>query len=359
MTALRVLLVGPVPPPAGGMANQTLQLQHLLGAEGLAVALVETNAPYRPAWIGRVPFVRAAFRLGPYATRLWRAAAEADVVHVMANSGWAWHLCAAPAIRIAELRRRPVIVNYRGGLAAEFLQHAARSVRATLAGTRLVVPSGFLQQVFRGHDVDAEIIPNVVDVERFRPANPPRTLSADAPHVLMARNLEAIYGIDLGLRVAAIAARRHPGLRVSIAGSGPERARLESLARELGIVERVRFTGRLDVPAMAQLYQSADLVLNPSRADNTPNSILEALACGVPVVTTRVGGIPFLVRHRCTAWLAETDSAEALAHGITQLLADAELRTAMIAEGLALARSCAWPVVRERWLAAYREARAP
>ena len=114
MTALRVLLVGPLPPPAGGMANQTQQLSRLLEAEGISARLVKTNAPYWPAWIARVPLVRALFRLVPYISRLWRSLPGVDVVHVIANSGWAWHLFAAPAIQIAKARRRPVIVNYRG-----------------------------------------------------------------------------------------------------------------------------------------------------------------------------------------------------------------------------------------------------
>lgn len=356
MTQPRVLLVGPLPPPAGGMANQTRQLRQLLAAEGLAVTLVQTNAPYRPAWIGRLPLLRALFRLVPYVLRLWRAAADADVVHVMANSGWAWHLFAMPAIRIAKARGRAVVVNYRGGLAAEFLAGSARSVVSTLSDTLLAVPSGFLQQVFRRHGVESVIIPNVVDVGCFRPPDPPRAPSLAAPHVVIARNLESLYGIDVGLRALAAVAERFGGLRVSIAGSGPERDSLESLARDLGLGDRVRFTGRLDVSQMVRLYQSADVVLNPSRADNTPNSILEALACGVPVVSTDVGGIPFLVTHRHSAWLAPPESPQALAEGVCETLENPALRAALVKNGLAIARSCAWPVVREQWLDAYREA---
>jgi glycosyltransferase involved in cell wall biosynthesis len=358
MTALRVLLVGPLPPPAGGMANQTRQLQQLLAAEGLAVTLVQTNAPYQPAWIGRVPLVRALFRLIPYVARLWRATADADVVHVMANSGWAWHLFASPAVRVAKARGRAVVVNYRGGLAEGFLARSARSVVASLEGTLLAVPSGFLQQVFRRHGVESVVIPNVVDVERFQPLQPPRVSRPGAPHVVVARNLEALYGIDVGLRALARVAERFPGLQVSIAGSGPERGNLETLARELGLAERVRFTGRLDVQQMAGLYQSADVVLNPSRADNTPNSILEALACGVPVVSTDVGGIPFLVTHGHSAWLVPPEAPQALADGVCKVLADPELRAALVASGLGIARACAWPIVREQWLGAYREAMA-
>jgi hypothetical protein len=114
LAGLHVGLVGPLPPPAGGMANQTRQLAELLRSAQADVSLVQSNAPYRPAWAGRVPVLRALFRLVPYLLRLWRAAGRSDVLHVMANSGWSWHLFAAPAIWVARWRQVPVVVNYRG-----------------------------------------------------------------------------------------------------------------------------------------------------------------------------------------------------------------------------------------------------
>ena len=122
----RVCLVGPLPPPSGGMANQCEQLVRLLAGEGLAVELVQTNAPYRPARVGRIPIVRAFFRLVPYARHVWRAAGRTQVMHILANSGWAWHLIAGPAIFAARRRRVPVIVNYRGGAAEGFFASAPR-----------------------------------------------------------------------------------------------------------------------------------------------------------------------------------------------------------------------------------------
>jgi hypothetical protein len=96
------------------MANQCKQLLGLLEGEGAQVELVRTNAPYSPAFVGRVPVLRAFARLVPYLFALWRASGRSDVMHVLANSGWSWHLFSAPAIWIARLRGTPVIVNYRG-----------------------------------------------------------------------------------------------------------------------------------------------------------------------------------------------------------------------------------------------------
>ena len=89
---LKVGLVGPLPPPSGGMANQTLQLASLLRSEGVEVETIQVNAPYRPAWAAKLKGVRALFRMLPYLGALWSAAGRVQVFHVMANSGWSWHL---------------------------------------------------------------------------------------------------------------------------------------------------------------------------------------------------------------------------------------------------------------------------
>ena len=141
LNGLRIGLIGPLPPPAGGMANQTRQLAELLDGRQAQVQLVQTNAPYRPAWVGKVPLARAVFRLLPYLLQLWRASGSSDVLHIMANSGWSWHLFAAPAIWVARLRHTPVVVNYRGGEAEGFLARNRRLVGWSLKqSARIIVP---------------------------------------------------------------------------------------------------------------------------------------------------------------------------------------------------------------------------
>src|SRR5436190_14145399 len=162
---LALAIVGPLPPPPGGMANQTEQLARLLREAGLAVEVSQVNPPYQPAWLSRVRGVRALGRLVPYLGRLWRLAGRAQLIHVMANSGWAWHLFAAPAVWIGRLRGVPVVVNYRGGEAEAFMTRQAAWVRPTLRSAAIVVvPSRFLQSVFARWNVATAIVPNVVDL---------------------------------------------------------------------------------------------------------------------------------------------------------------------------------------------------
>lgn len=338
------------------MANQTLQLARLLRGENAQVEIVQVNAPYRPAWIGKIKVVRALFRLVRYLVRLWGAAGRAELFHIMANSGWSWHLFAAPAIWIGWLRGVPVVVNYRGGEADTFFQRSFSWVRPSLRrAAAVVVPSGFLEEVFRRRGVSTHMVPNIIDLQRF--AAPGRTASSETvtKTILVPRNLELIYDVATALRAFARVHGALPEARLVVAGAGPERAALERLVGELGVGQAVTFTGRVDNEGMAALYQTADVMLTSSLADNMPISILEAMASGVPVVSTRVGGVPYMVEDEKTALLVPPGDDTAMAAALLRILTDAELAARLAAAGLREAQGYAWPRVRDRLLQVYRQ----
>lgn len=348
---MRVALVGPLPPPSGGMANQTLQLQQLLQEENVTVELVQINAPYYPQWLGKIRGLRALARLFPYLRNLWRAFGRADVVHLMANSGWSWHLFAAPAIWVGRIRGIPVVVNYRGGYAGDFLARQTIVVRFSMRlAARLIVPSGFLRAVFDKHGMAADIVPNVIDTGRFNPAD---DLPAGPPVILVTRNLEAIYDNASAIRALALVRVQVPHAQLVIAGSGPEAAHLRQLAESLGLEDSVHFTGRIDSSSMPALYRSARVSLNPSLVDNMPNSILEALASGVPVVSTRVGGVPYIVEHGKNALLVDPGAVSDMAEAIVRVLSDPVLALHLRTAGLQEARLYTWPKIRHTLFAVY------
>ena len=357
MKRMRLGLVGPLPPPSGGMAMQTLQLARLLAEEGLDVELVQTNPSYTPALAGKIKGLRALFRLLPYLWRVWRMAGRTDVIHLMANSGWSWQLFAAPVIWIGWLRKTPVIVNYRGGEAREYLCASARWVKPSLQrAAQLVVPSGFLRQVFSEFGEIATVIPNIIDLETFFPAleQPDEAVFT----LVITRNLEPIYGLDTAIRAVAVAREQIPSLRLKIAGSGPQGAELERLVDQLGLSNAVVFLGRLERQQIVALYHDAHAMLNPSRVDNMPNSVLEALACGLPVVSTNVGGVPYIVEDGQTALLVPRDDVQAMAQAVIKLCSDSALRAQLREKGCRAVAQYAWEEVRPLWLALYNSHRA-
>ncbi|MDB5823275.1 MAG: glycosyltransferase family 1 protein [Herminiimonas sp.] len=354
---LRIGLVGPLPPPSGGMANQTLQLAALLRGEGAVVEMIQINAPYSPAWAGNLRGLRALFRLVPYVAHLFRSASKVDVYHVMANSGWSWHLYAAPAIWVARITGKPVVVNYRGGEADTFLKKSLFWIRPSMVrADSVIVPSGFLQAVFLKYGFATSIVPNIINLSRFfAHASTSRSDETKAPSVLVARNLEPIYDNATALRAIGIVKRTFPSVRLVIAGSGPERQALEKLAEELGLTDAVVFTGKVDNADMAALYRQANVMLNPSLVDNMPNSVLEALASGVAVVSTNVGGVPYIVDHDRTALLVPPKDPEAMAAAVLALLSDPAKAQRIREAGIESVQRYTWARVQGTLLEAYEK----
>jgi glycosyltransferase involved in cell wall biosynthesis len=355
ISGLHIGLVGPLPPPSGGMANQTKQLAKLLQQEGAAVTLVQVNAPYHPAWVEKIKGIRAVFRLIPYLISLWKSAKKVQLFHVMSNSGWSWHLYTAPVIWIAWMRQTPVVINYRGGEAVTFFNRSFRWIKPSLRRVQaIIVPSGFLSNVFEQYEVKATIVPNIIDLNRFS-VRIRDEKKLTAPHIIITRNLEPIYDIATAIRAFARVKLAIPAARLTIAGSGPERSSLEDLVVALKLSDSVRFTGRLENEVIKQLYQEADLMVNSSLVDNMPNSILEALASGVPVVSTNVGGVPFLVTHEKNALLVPPGEPIKMANAMLAVLGDQVLATRLIVKGLELAQQFAWPNVRDRLMTVYQQ----
>lgn len=352
---VHVGIVGPLPPPAGGMATQTRQLANLLGKEPVEISLVQNNKPYQPAWAAKLKGIRAAFRLIPYVVNVWKLAGKVDVIHLMANSGWSWQLFSAPVLWIGWLRKTPVIVNYRGGEAKTYFEKSFKWVKPSLSKAReIVVPSGYLEKVFADFGVVTRVVPNIINLERFKPVDQHNSTAPNQTFkLIITRNLEAIYGIETAIKALAIARQHVPGIYLAIAGTGPQQAQLEQLVEQLGLQNVVSFVGRLDAEQIVDFYQSADVMLNPTTVDNMPNSILESLASGVPVITTNVGGIPYIVEQGKTALMVSVGDEKAMAEEIVRLYQEPDTRQQLIENGINAVQPYAWPQVKGQWLSLY------
>ena len=170
------------------------------------------------------------------------------------------------------------------------------------------------------------VIPNGVDIERFRPLEPEAALrgelglAPEAPVAAIVAALRPEKNHELFLRAAAQVREKVPNARFLIIGDGERRAALEALTVELQLGDAVQFLGtRSDVPEVLALTHV--LVLS-SHMEANPVSILEALACGKPVVATRVGSIPETVKEGVNGYLVAPGDAEQLADRIGALLAD-------------------------------------
>lgn len=150
-------------------------------------------------------------------------------------------------------------------------------------------------------------------------------------HLVQACRLIEKKGLDLTLRVFAAFAEKHPGARLTIAGEGPLEEGLRHQAVELGLANRVKFAGFLGSAALRDLYHDAHLFIHPSRLtadqnqEGVPNSMLEAMATGLPVLATRHGGIPEAVEEGETGLLCDEDDETALLANLRAVTRDPSL----------------------------------
>ena len=283
-----------------------------------------------------------------YWPQLFRELRRADVVHVFSASYFSFLLAPLPAVLIAKLLGRPVVMNYRSGQAPDHLRRSAIA-RGTLRWVeRNVVPSPFLQGVFRRHGIKADVIPNIVDVDRFSF----RKRQPLAPKVLSTRNFEELYNVACTLRAFRLVQDRYAEATLTLVGAGSEEPRLRTLTSELGL-RNVHFAGRVAPADIWRYYADADIYLQTPDIDNMPSSVLEAFASGCAVVSTNAGGVPAILTDDRHGLLVECGDHRAAAERIVRLLEAPALVDRLTT---AARESCAqyrWQTVRSKWVALY------
>jgi glycosyltransferase involved in cell wall biosynthesis len=349
---LRVAIVAPSLRILGGQAVQADRLIRAWRNDPDVDAwLVPVNPPPpRPLrWVTRVKYLRTIVTELMYGPLLMRQLARAEIVHVFSASYSSFLLAPLPALIVARLLGRPVILNYRSGEAPDHLRRSAIARWAIGRADRNIVPSRFLVDVFRTFGIDASVIPNVVDLERFRyrERNPLR------PRLVSTRNFDAHYNVACTVRAFRLVQDRWPEARLTLVGGGPQEQPLRALVDRLGL-RHVTFAGRVMPDDIADFYAAGDIFIQSPVVDNMPTSVLEAYASGLPVVSTEAGGVPAILTHGKHGLLAPPDDHERLAANVLKLLDNPAYARHLAENGYAFARTCTWQAIREQWLNAYR-----
>jgi len=178
-----------------------------------------------------------------------------------------------------------------------------------------------------GDDRSITVLRNGVDLELFRPE--PRTEARAALGVHGMVLLSVGHLIERkGNHVTIAALRDLPDATLVLVGDGPERAALQALAQDCGVADRVRFAGAVDQSRLRFYYSAADALVLASSREGWANVLLEAMACGTPVVATAIWGTPEVVRAPAAGVLVDERTAGAVADGVQRLFAALPERTA-------------------------------
>jgi L-malate glycosyltransferase len=349
---LRICILAPGLDGLGGQARQAERLILGLANEpSVEIAFIPHN-PKAPGFLRhlqRIKYVRTVITTliywGLALTRLWKY----DVIHVYSASYYSYLLSVAPIILIGRFFGKKVLLNYHSGEAEDHLKNwRLTAVPIIRLAHAVVVPSGYLVDVFAKFGVKAQAVHNVVDLDVFRY----RDRSPIRPVFLTSRLHEPLYNVACALRAFRLVQDRFPAASLTVAGDGWMRPQLEQLARDLEL-RNTTFIGRVPGDAMPDMYDAADIYLNATNIDNMPGTLIECMSCGLPVVTTDAGGIPYIVTHQESALIVPCNDHEAMARNAIRLLEDESLAVKLGRTGRESCQRYTWPTVRDAWLATY------
>jgi glycosyltransferase involved in cell wall biosynthesis len=277
-----------------------------------ALRVVRLSYRRRAAAVGYLLGVRVVAR------RLAREGSPVDVIHAHVHwMGWG-------AFILGGLLRRPTVISEHSSewLQGQVTKAALRRAKVSFRRAALVCPVSFaLQRAIESYGIRARfrVVPNTVDTGVFHPSSnrasgPPTRLVNVALH-------RDVKGVDILLHAFARVVKRRSALTLDLIGEGPQTPELQRLISELGLAKRVRVLGAMEPVQVAAALRASDLFVLPSRNETLGASVIEALATGVPVVATKVGGVPEVVGPE-DGVLTGPDDIEQLAESIERAVDD-------------------------------------
>ena len=350
---LRVLLIAPSLRITGGQSVQAAKLVSIL-AELPQISIsffpIDPALPKWALWVRKLPFFRTAVMLILYTSGLLFRVPKCDLLHVFTAGLSSYTLWTIPALLIGRLFGKGFVMHYHDGQAEQHLTEW-RSAKPTIAlADRVVVPSGFLVDVFARHGIKTEVISNVVELDRFTF----RSRQVLRPVFMTNRMLEPLYNVPCILRAFAIIQEQYPDASLTIAHDGYLRQTLEEQVKELKL-RAVDFIGRVRYDDIPRIYDQADIYITTPNIDNLPGSILECFASGLPVIATRASGIPYVAHDHQTALLVKLDDHEGVAACAIELLSNPELAAGLTRRAVIEVQKYHWRPIRDQWNLLYRE----
>ena len=332
---MRVLLISNYQNGIGGI-NAQVDLLHvyLNNDESIVADIFSTKGnPLRRVW--------QIIKL------LW-CARKYNVLHIHACSHWGM-LPAVVGILAGKLWNKRIIITYHGGGAEEYFAKHIRFVKRWLnRADKVVVLSGFLKDIFDRYGISCEVIPNIVVLQPQKQRE--RNI---APRFISIRHLEPLYNIPCIMQAYEQVLKVYPNATLDILGKGSMREQLEQYVVDKKLTG-VQFVGQVPNQQIYDYLDKADIMLSASRADNMPVSLLEAMNTGLLVISSRVGGVPYMIEEGKTGVLFESDNANELAQKMLWALEHQEEVKYIIANAHADVQKYSWEHVKQQLIDVYQ-----
>lgn len=331
---MKILLICNYKPGVGGISGQVEILQRKLREDGCVADIFSTKASV----VKRLVMM----------PKLRRAAQTCDVLHIHCCSGWGF-LPAVMGIKVGRRLGKRVVLTYHGGGGEAFFDKHPRMVQYYLTRTDVnIVLSRFLANVFDEHKLPYVIIPNIIELDdtHYRERNPIQ------PYFICIRAHEALYNIPCVLRAFQRVQQNIAEAALMLVGDGTQHERLVQQAEAMGLQHLV-FAGRVDNTEIYQYLDRADVMLSAPKMDNMPVSLIEAMNAGLLVISSRVGGVPYMIEDGKKGLLFESDNDSELAEKMLWAIRHQDDARSMIASARESVKQYQWDNVKDQLYSVY------
>jgi glycosyltransferase involved in cell wall biosynthesis len=275
----------------------------------------------------------------------FRHAYDVAVVEVFSGAAFLWSFGVGALLRAI---RKPHILSLHGGALPVFADRWPLLTRSLICGAEAVtVPSLYLERAFASIRSDIHVIRNGIDLPRYSF----RHRTTPAPLMVWLRAFHEIYNPCLAIKVVADLVKSHPDSSLVMFGPDKDgsRAKVERAVDCLGLEGAVKVNGAVPKSGVPAALASGDIFLNTTTIDNAPISVVEAMACGLCVVSTDVGGLPALVEDRQTGLLVPSNDVQSMVSAVEEILRDRDLAGRLSQQAREVAKAYDWSTVLDQW----------
>ncbi len=251
---------------------------------------------------------------------------------------------------LAQQLKIPYIPILHGGNLPDRLEKSKKMANFLFSNAKInIAPSRYLFDIFDKKGFHVEYIPNNIEISNY-PFNQRKKIE---PKLLYVRAFSKIYNPFMAVKVVKKLISKYPHIELCMVGPDKDNSLKDviKLAEELKVINNVTFPGKLTKEKWILLSKQYDIFINTTNFDNTPVSVIEAMALGLPVVTTNVGGLPFLIDNQINGFLVEKNNVNEMYERIKQLIEDVDLANKISYNARRKAESFAWEShVKNKWI---------
>ena len=259
---------------------------------------------------------------------------------------------AVSTVLLKLLGKKVILIIHGGSIPARMKQSPAKYLRSFKRADVIVCPSAFIQTILSGYGVKSILIENVVQLKEYSFQHK----TTFRPRLFWMRTLEDIYNPQMAVSVAGILAKKYPDFHMVMAGYDRGLLQeLKELAADLQVRDKIEFPGYISQQQKVLYASTHDIYVCTNLIDNAPVTFVEMMALGLPIVSTNIGGIPYMIKDCLNGLLVNPNDDEAMAAAIDSIIQNNQKGIELAKNGYEFSKKFDAAPVMQKWLKVFEE----